>query len=249
MSETAPADGTTQSASDNLLSRLTGVIFSPQSTFERIVARPRWLGAMAVVFLILAGGQFLFLSTQKGQEAMFDQQVRQAEQWSGGLSDQQYQMYERLAPYNRYIVGVSTLVMGPIVSFLIAGVILGIFNAVLGGNASYAQVLAVVVHAGVVNLLQLLFTLPLNYLRGSMSSITNLGVFAQAFLDESNFLARFLGMMDLFIIWGIVVSAIGLAVLYRRRMAPIFWSLFGLYLVIGLGVAAFMAMRAASGGA
>jgi hypothetical protein len=69
------------------------------------------------------------------------------------------------------------------------------------------------------------FTLPLNYARESLSSPTNLAVFAP-FLDEGSLAARFLGMIDLFLVWWVVVLAIGLAVLYRRLAGPVaFWLL------------------------
>ena len=127
----------------------------------------------------------------------------------------------------------TILVFGPLMTFLVSGILIGVFNALLGGSARYGQVLGIVAYSGAVNLLQTLFVLPLNYVRGSMASATNLGVFVQ-FLDESNFIARFLGMMDVFIIWSLVVMAIGLAVLYRRKTAPIFWSLMGVYVAIAL---------------
>jgi Yip1 domain len=234
-------------ASDHLFARLAGVIFSPRQTFTRLTERPRWLGALALISVLMAAGQFALLSTEKGQEAMVDQQVRQAERWSGGaVTDQQYQMYERMAPYNRYIVGGTTLVVGPVVTFIVAGILLGVFNALLGGSASYKQVLAIVAHSGAVNLLQMVFVLPLNYVRGSMANATNLGVFVQ-FLDDTNPIARFLGMMDVFIIWSLIVMAIGLAVVYRRKTAPVFWSLMGVYVVIALVVTG--VMMAVSGGA
>ena len=47
-------------------------------------------------------------------------------------------------------------------------------------------------------------------------------------------------MIDLFIVWNLVVSAIGLGVLYRRKTGPIFWSLMGVYVVIVLAIAGVM---------
>ncbi len=56
-------------------------------------------------------------------------------------------------------------------------------------------------------------------------------------LDDSSFLAKLLGAIDIFIIWQLVVLAIGLAVLYRRRTQPIATSLFVLYAVIAVIIA------------
>jgi Yip1 domain len=234
-------------AGDNVFARLVGVIFSPRATFEQIVARPRWFGALAVIVGLIAVGQFALLSTESGQQAVVDQQVERAQRWGRTVSDEEYAGYERFAPYNRFIVPVAILIFVPIVSLVVSGILLGVFNAILGGNATYKQVLAVHAHTGATSLIGALFALPLNYLRGSMSSPSNLGVFAQAFLDDTSLPALFLGMIDLFIVWWLIVNAIGLAVLYKRRTAPIFWSLFGVYIAIALIVAG--VIRSFSGGA
>jgi hypothetical protein len=47
-------------------------------------------------------------------------------------------------------------------------------------------------------------------------------------------------MLDIFIIWWLIVLAIGLAVLYRRKTQPIFITLFGVYAVIIVTIAAIM---------
>ena len=36
-------------------------------------------------------------------------------------------------------------------------------------------------------------------------------------LEEGSFLARFLGFVNVFTIWGLIVLAMGLAVLYHRK--------------------------------
>jgi hypothetical protein len=228
-------------APGSLVARLVGVIFSPGATFAKLVPKAPWVSALAVVTLLTAGGQYAFLSTEVGQDAMVDQQVHQAELRNGGnITQQQIDMFDGLKTKNRYIVGVSILIVGPIMTFVFAGIYFGVFNALLGGDASFKQVLAIVTHSGAVNIVQTLFVLPLNYIRESASSATTLGVFVQSFLDETNFVARVLGMIDLFIVWNLIVTAIGLGVLYRRKTGPIFWSLMGVYVVIVLVIAGVM---------
>lgn len=242
-STAAPAEAV---AGDHLLARLAGVIFSPQATFRRIVARPRWVGALALVTLVVAGVTFALLSTDVGTTAMLDQQVRQTEAFGGQVSEQQYAAMERMQPMMRYFVGGSQLVMIPLITMVVAGILFAVFNAMLGGSAGFKQVAAVVTHSGAVSIVQQLFIAPLNYARESMASATNLGIFVP-FLDEGNLVARFLGVIDLFIVWWLIVLAIGLGVLYKRRTAPIFWSFMGVYVVIALVVA--FAMRGSGGGA
>ena len=241
-----PAAPGEAAGADHLLARLVGVIFSPQATFTRIVARPRWIGALAVVTVVVSLVTFAFLSTEAGQTAWLDQQVRQSEAFGRAVDAEQYSQLEKIAPMVGYIGGGTTLVMVPIISMVLSGILVAVFNALLGGSATFKQTAAVVAHAGAISLLQQLFIFPLNYARESMSSATNLGLFVP-FLDESNILSRFLGTIDLFIVWWLIVLAIGLGVLHRRKTAPIFWSFMGVYVVIALVIA--LVMRGASGGA
>ena len=62
-------------------------------------------------------------------------------------------------------------------------------------------------------------------------------------IDEKSFAGHFLGTIDLFVIWQMVVLAIGLGVLYRRRTQPIATSLLVVYAVIAI-VVAFVKSRA-----
>jgi hypothetical protein len=61
------------------------------------------------------------------------------------------------------------------------------------------------------------------------------------FLPEGSFLANFLGTIDLFVIWWMLVLAIGLSVLYRRKTASIMIGLSSVYIIIALAIAAIKA--------
>jgi len=103
----------------------------------------------------------------------------------------------------------------------------------------------VAAHSQILVALQQVFVVPLNYTRESMSSATNLAIFLPM-LDEAGFLARLLGAIDIFWIWWILNLAIGLAVMYKLRTAPIAWSLLAVYFVLAV---IFAAVRVAIAGA
>ena len=132
--------------------------------------------------------------------------------------------------------GISILIVSPIVGVIIAGILFAIFNAAMGGEASFKQVFAVYAHAGAVSALSAMFSGIVNYFRGGMTSVANLGALLPM-LPENSFAGRLLGMVDIFLIWYIIVLAIGLAVLYRRRTQPIAISLLSVYAVIAIVVA------------
>jgi hypothetical protein len=234
----------TGSGPKSLPARMLGVLTSPGETFRNLVASPRWLDVMVVGTVLVAGLQFWFLSTEPGRVAMVDQQVRQLESFGQTVSDQQYAGMEQALPTMRYFVAGTTLVLGPLITLIIGGMLYGVFNLALGGDAGFRQVLSVVTHAGVVPLVAALFATPLNYFRESMTSPTTLAVFAPM-LEEGSLAGRFLGVIDLFWIWWLVVLSIGLAVLYRRRTGPIVVALLSIYLAIAAVVA--LVMRAFGG--
>jgi hypothetical protein len=220
----------------SLPARIAGVIFSPRATYAAVAARPRIVGALAVVLAVIVTATFLFLSTDIGQQASLDDNVRRMESFGRTVSDAQYAQMERMAPYSRYFAAGFQLVLMPIMALIVAGLAFAVFNAALGANATFKQVYAVVVHSGAILVLQALFGLPLAYARESLAGTTNLGVFVP-FLDENSFGAWMLGAIDLFVIWWMVSLAIGLGVLYRRRTGPIATSLLVIYAAIGILIA------------
>jgi hypothetical protein len=66
----------------------------------------------------------------------------------------------------------------------------------------------------------------------------NLGVFLPM-LEETSFVAVMLRSIDMFLLWWMVVLAIGLGVIYKRRTGPIATTFIGLYVVIALLIAVF----------
>jgi len=221
----------------SLPARIAGVILSPRAAYADVAARPRVLGALAVVLAVIMIATFAFLSTDVGQQASLDNQVRQMESFGRTVGDAQYAQMERMAPYSRYFAAGFQLIFTPLMALVVAGLAFAVFNAALGGEASFKQVYAIVVHSGAILIVQTFFGLPLAYARESLSGATNLAVFFP-FLDESSFAARALGSIDLFLIWWMVSLAIGLGVLYRRRTGPIATTLLVVYVAIGLIIAA-----------
>jgi hypothetical protein len=237
MTDLAPTAVPAEATPKGLFSRIVGVIFSPRATFADVAAHPRSLGVLLVCMAVVVLALFTLFKTEVGQQAWIDQQVRGAESFGRSISDQQYDGMERIAPYIGYIVAIAYLIVIPIVVAAMSGILLGIFNAFMGGDATYRQVFAIVVHAGVITALQTLFVMPLDYARQSLSSPTTFGVLVP-FLDENSFAARLLGSIDFFYIWWFITLSIGLGVLYKRRTGPIATSLLGLYALIALAIAA-----------
>ncbi len=238
MANTTAAAGSSP-APTNVFSRFIGIITAPRATFQSVAANPKILGMLLLTTVIVAVCVALPMTTEAGKQAALDQQVSQMESFGFQVSDQQYEQMRQGMGFAPYTTGISVLIASPIIVAIIAGILFAVFNAALGGEASYRQIYAVVVHAGVISALGQLFTGPFNYFRGATSNPTTLGALLPMF-DDKSFLGRLTGMADFFVVWWVIVLSIGLAVLYRRRTQPIAIALFGVYAAIAIGFAAFM---------
>jgi hypothetical protein len=229
----------TAPAPQGLLARFIGIITSPKATFEGVVAHPKWLGMFLLTTVIVTFGTVLPMTTEGGKQATLDTQVRQMESFGMTVNDEMYAQMQKRMAYAPYTTSAGIVIGSPLILVIFAGILFAVFNAAMGGTASFKQLIAVCVHAGVVSSAGQLFTGPLNYFRGTMASATNLSVLLPMF-QEGSFVGRLAGMVDLFVIWWLIVLAMGLGVLYRRRTQPIAIGLFTVYAVIALAAAAVM---------
>lgn len=244
MAEMTQVEGAPR-AQRGLLSRIIGIVFAPGETFADVVAAPKVLGVLVFIILVMAVMVGGFHFTEVGQRAWLDQAVSSTESWGREVSDEQYAGMERMAPYAGYFATAWIVCVIPLMMLITAGILYAVFNAAMGGRATFKQVFAVVAHAGVISALSTIFVMPLNYVRETMTSPTNLSMLAPG-LEEGSFLARLLGSIDLFLIWWVVVLGIGLAVLYRKRTQSVVLSLLAVYAVIAVIIAGTMSAMGGS---
>ena len=219
-----------------LVSRLVGVLLTPRRTFSDVVRQPRWLGALTIVTLTMAGASGWLVSTEVGQQALLERQVDAMKSFGVSVTDELYEQMARGLENATYFTAGSVVVFVPIVTLIIAGVVWTVCYVLLGAHVPFRTMYAVVAHVGGVKMLQQLFTVPLNYTRGVMSNPTTVAAFFPM-LETGTFAQRLLSLIDLFIVWQFMVLAIGVGVLYRRRTGPIATTFYTLYALIAVGTA------------
>jgi hypothetical protein len=235
MTTTAPEAGSSP-APKSLIARFIGIIVSPKDTFQAVAASPKVLGMLLTVSILTGVFAALPMTTDAGKQATLDQQVQSMKSLGFQVTDQMYEQMEKGAGRLPYTTGIGAFIFIPIVSLVIAGILFAVFNAALGGEASYKQVYSVYIHSGVIGVVSAAVSGLVNFFSGHAGSVANLGALLPM-LGEKSFLANLLGAVDIFIIWSIVVLAIGLGVLYKRRTQPIAITLMSLYGVIALVIA------------
>ena len=218
---------------DSLPARMAGVVRRPRATFEGLKIAPRAGSVLLVTFVVSALLSAALLETPVGQLALLDQWERTAVAFGQDVSAEQYTAM-LAASENGAVYGIATaFARGPLLSLILAGLLYAAFR-LAGAAGTFRQVLAIVAHAGVILMLRDVVSTPIVYARETLANPATLGLFFGV-LDEASPLARFLGVIDLFVVWWTVVLAIGMSVLYgrpARRLALIFAGAYILLAVV-----------------
>jgi len=235
MTTTASAAGSTP-APKNLLARFIGILVSPKETFQSVVAAPKVLGMLLLTAALIAFFAALPLTTDAGKQAAIENNVQQMQSFGFPVNDQVYEQMQKGAGRMPYTAAIGAFVVTPIFALIFSGILFAVFNAALGGEASFKQVFAVYIHGGPISVLSTMLSGIVNYFSGRVGSVANLGALLPM-LPEKSFGANLLGAIDIFLIWSLIVLAMGLAVLYKRRTQPIAITLLSIYAVIALVIA------------
>lgn len=220
-----------------VFARAVGVITSPTETFRAVVAKPRPAAILFLVCLVMSLALGIPQFTEKGRQATLDMQVQQFERFSGQpVSPEVYAQMEKRSHFNGYLTAGSMFIFLPVVSLIFAVLYWGLFNTILGGGATFKEVLAIVTHGQVIGALGAVLGAPIMYAQGQYTTNGPFTLGALAPMLESGFLSNFLSGIGVFTIWTLIVTAIGLGVLYKRRPGLIAIGLMLAYVAI---VAAF----------
>ena len=230
------------------------MVRSPRATLAQAVVHPRWLDLAVLIVVISAVCSSGFLMTRVGQLAALDQQVRQLESLGAVVTDETYGRLRAMVPY-RPIMSAAFIVVGwPILWVGAARILVAVCDRALGlprengTDASTArrraQALAIVVHASAIFAVRAVIAAPINYARESLGGATSLSIIMPAF-GESTFPARLFGAVDIFVVWWVVLVALGVSILYQTRTLPVARWLFGAY---AGGAAALALTQALRGG-
>jgi Yip1-like protein len=233
----------------SLAARLYGVIRHPRATFSTILRAPSWAPVLAATTAVTFLCAIAFLRTEIGQQALVDQWERTAAAFGQPVDDQGYAKMEQTARSGGFEVlyaAITALANGPVLVFAISGLLFVALKRRAEGTPahprpSFVQMLAMVAHAGVVLALRQIVATPIEYIRESIGSPTTL-VQLFSMLDETSTVARFLAIIDMFVIWWIVLLAVGLSVLYQRSTRRLVLALTGAYIALALLAALAMAV-------
>jgi Yip1 domain len=234
-----PEAAISPSSTHGFLPRLIGVIRSPRITFRAAAAAPRWAGLVVALALATAASQAMLYATEVGQVALVDQWEQMALAFGQDVDDARYADFQALSQNGALYGVVMAVVSGPVLTVAVAGLIFAVFRGKGDRTVSYPQVLSVMAHASVILAIRQLLGAPVSYARETTASATSLGVWFPS-LYQASPIARLVGALDVFVMWWVVLLALGVAVLYERQARPLAAAFLGVYAGVALLLAATM---------
>jgi hypothetical protein len=227
----------------SLAARVAGIVRAPRVTMAYLSALPAppWLDVLAVSTLATFLPAAAFLLTPVGRTALVDQWERTAIAFGRPVDDALYAQFQALSGQGLAYAASLAIISGPVLTMAVTALIAVALR--LTGQPAVAgrAILAVVAHASVILALRQLVAAPLNYLSETLASPTTL-VHLMTGVDEAAPLARFLGVIDVVVVWWAVVLAFGVAALVKRRVRPVALTFAGVYVAIALLLALAMAV-------
>jgi hypothetical protein len=194
-----------------------------------------------LTYFLSAASAAAVLQTEVGRVALVDQWERVAAAFGHQVDDRQYAMLQAASRHGALYATLSALGLGPLLSVSAASVIRLTFRGPAAPETTFRQTLAVVSHAGVILAVRQVVAAPVVYARETLANPLTLRPLTSS-VDDGSILAIASGAVDLFVVWWIIVVAVGISVLYRRRATPLVATFLAAYavfaVIVGL-VAAF----------
>jgi len=201
------------------LGRLSGVFFEPGKVFADVSERPRWIAPILVSILI--GLALVYaISTHIGWEQTIRQTFASNPRTADLPADQREKMIATGSKVASIIGWVGALLGAPLSVLIIAGVLTGLFNGLLGTELKFAQTFAVTAYALLVRAILAALMILLVYLKPPEDFNIQVSPFSPAAymnrLETPKWLMSLAGSLDLFTIWSIILLAIGFSVAAKK---------------------------------
>ncbi|MBU0519958.1 YIP1 family protein [bacterium] len=214
----------------NVMQRITGIFTSPQNTLEDIAGKPTWM--VPLIITVLATVLITYALVP-----VLISDMQSSDQWQEMLSnpDLSVEQIEQMQSVQLKVVrNFSGAGAGAGVIFytlLVSAILLFVANILMGGHAKYAEVFSVFTWTGLVGVIGSIVRMFLASSAGTMEVYLSPAILMSGTAEET-FLFKFLAGLDVFIIWRVILMAIGLTAIYKFSFTKSFVTLALLYLLM-----------------
>lgn len=225
------------------LERIINIFTAPSKTFADIKRSSNWLPAYLLIFATSIA--FCYTVGQRvGWDAVFEGNMKMApasqqarmEQIPAERRDAIMAQQVAFTKYISYAFPVIALIMWVVIAL----VLWGTFSFGAGGDVKFGQALAIVVFASLPGIIKSLLAVLILMMKVPEEFFiqnpigTNIGHFL-SFSDTPRFLYSVASGLDLFMIWTLVLTAIGFSVVGKVKQGTAYAVVFGWYALFLLG--------------
>ena len=212
-----------QAAAISPFGRVSGVLFSPKSTYEDIVRKPSWVLPI-LLSTVLSVISVTALNQRMNWRDYIVQQMDKNPRAAQLSADQKQQQAETGAKFTVALVYASGFLV-PICFALLVGLVMwGAYNLLVGAGARFSQAFSIVAHAGFVGLgivstplfLLVLFLKPPGTIDPENPLATNLAALLPD--DAAKWLVALCKSFDVFTFWTLILIAIGFAAVNPKKL-------------------------------
>ena len=201
-----------------LTQRLWGAIARPRQVFDALLRGPAWIGTLLCCTALSAAVWAALYSTEVGRIALVDQFERTALAMGQPVTNTSYTGLQSLSRAgSAYSIGRAVLLGPVLVAVLGIALHVGTKFRRTSQPISLRQCLALATHAGVILTVRDMVAAPLSYVRETTASATTVGL-VFPLIDETSTLARFLGSLDVFMLWWAALVGLGAALVWGRAV-------------------------------
>ncbi len=217
------------------MKNLIDIFINPSAVFRGIKEKPDWLKPLIVVLVGLCILSLLTISTTHDlitaqqieamrERNMSDEQIEQAMKFTSG-------------PFI-YVSAVIGTIISVSIILLIFALLLNVFIPMAGGEGSYKVVFSVVSYAALVKIPAHLLRWILIMIKKSLEVTTSLALFVPN-LPVNSFAYRLLSSFDFFIIWEMILVAMGISLTNNLKKEKAYILVFVIWfasILLGIGL-------------
>lgn len=190
------------------MDKLINIFWSPTSVFAGLKEKPQWITPFVIILVWIAlTAAITVIITQSSPEALAKQEELMHER---GMTGEQIEQAMKIAkgPVPMIAGGVFGAIFFAIRLALFA-LVLNLFIPLFSGTSGYKRVFAVVSHSSLITIPGSILRLILMAITKSPFVATSLALVVQH-VEKTSFFYQFLNAFDLFIIWEMILVAIGI---------------------------------------
>jgi hypothetical protein len=207
-----------------------GLIFtSPSRVFKYLSQYPTWLAPTLLMLLVaLVSGYFV---RDLGMQAQKERIMR-----SEKITEEQKELFlDRMEEQAGSPMQIVMMVVGVIVYIfasyvIVAGLFLFTGNVILGGSASFKQMLSVYAWGSLVGIPEAIIKVPLSLAKNSIHVYTSLAILFDT-SQANTTLFKIANAVDIFAIWRVALWAIGFGIMYKFSQGKSYGVVIGWYVI------------------